>query len=71
MPDQQERVQADGIEIDLVATEEDDLEPLSLEYDDEDLGENDEPVSAQLEPDDPDDRARRGEPFLLMDVGEL
>jgi hypothetical protein len=48
--EQQEKVETELVLI----QDDDDLEPLSLEYDDEDAGTGDEPASAQLEPDYPD-----------------
>lgn len=61
-----------GIGIDLAAISEDEeMEPLSLLYEDDDLGRNGEPVSGQLEPDDPDDQASREDPFALPGEGEL
>jgi hypothetical protein len=64
--------QVEGLDVDLNAISEDEeMEPLSLVYEDDDLGRNGEPVSGQLEPDDPDDRESREGPFVLPDEGEL
>lgn len=61
-----------GSDIDLpLIPEEEEFQPLSLVYEDDDIGRNGEPVSGQLEPDDPDDRASREGPFVRPGEGEL
>jgi hypothetical protein len=64
--------EAHGSDIDVpLISEDEEFEPLSLVYEDDDIGRNGEPVSGQLEPDDPDDRASREGPFVRPGEGEL